>query len=367
MSGQGWIRKVFPGANTPAGFRSCFPVVFRADAHRIFIIKGGPGVGKSTFISKIGKALAGAGYDVEFHCCASDNGSLDGVYIPALDSAIVDGTAPHILDPRNPGAVDEIINLGEHWDLAALRRRRKDILAINRQVARCFEWAYLALAEALACHRQRQAFHIPAIDRAALNGLAEGLCHHMAPDRHNGRAPEPRRLWASAITPGGLVNHLPSVFDRAERRCLISGNPGTGRTSLVERLAAWAADRGYQVEAFHCSLRPDRIEHLFLPELKFGVVSSVDPHPLDSRPGDTVIDLNVYLRPELIEGTKADRLATDARCQDALGRGVGHLAKAKALHDEVEACYVGAMHFDEIDQVRRAVLSALLNSPVLAV
>ena len=42
------------------------------------------------------------GYDVEFMHCSSDNNSLDGVVIPAINVALLDGTAPHVVDPKIP-------------------------------------------------------------------------------------------------------------------------------------------------------------------------------------------------------------------------------------------------------------------------
>ena len=92
---KGHIKRVFPGANTPQGFYSFYDHIVPLDATRLIIIKGGPGVGKSTFIRKIGEAIVERGYDIEFHHCSSDNASLDGVSIPSVGVAIVDGTAPH--------------------------------------------------------------------------------------------------------------------------------------------------------------------------------------------------------------------------------------------------------------------------------
>ncbi len=93
---KGRLKKVFPGGNTGQGFYSFYDYIIDQDATRIFVIKGGPGVGKSTFMRKIGEEMLERGYDVEFHCCSSDNGSLDGVVIPAIRVALLDGTAPHI-------------------------------------------------------------------------------------------------------------------------------------------------------------------------------------------------------------------------------------------------------------------------------
>ena len=84
MAAYGRIKKVFPGSNTAEGFYSFYNYIIPPDADRIFIIKGGPGVGKSTFMRSIADRLVERGFDVEFHCCSSDNGSLDGIVIPKL-------------------------------------------------------------------------------------------------------------------------------------------------------------------------------------------------------------------------------------------------------------------------------------------
>jgi len=94
---KGRIRHMFPGGNTSKGFYSFYNYIISQDeAERIFIIKGGPGVGKSTFMRKIGIEMAELGFDVEFMHCSSDNGSLDGVVIPRAGIALIDGTAPHV-------------------------------------------------------------------------------------------------------------------------------------------------------------------------------------------------------------------------------------------------------------------------------
>ncbi len=90
------------------------------------------------------------GYDVEYHCCSSDNGSLDGVCIPQIGVALIDGTAPHIVDPKNPGAVDEIVHLGDFWDEDLLRQNKEAVLKSNQRVGRLFQSAYFSLREAAA-------------------------------------------------------------------------------------------------------------------------------------------------------------------------------------------------------------------------
>ena len=146
---MGHDRHLFPGGNTTQGFFSYYPYILPQDkARHIYCIKGGPGVGKSTFMKEIGKAAGERGFAVDNMHCSSDPGSLDGVVIPALRTGLIDGTAPHVVDPRNPGAVDEIINLGEHWDLPGIKRHRQDIMDDNAGVGRLFARVYRLLGAA---------------------------------------------------------------------------------------------------------------------------------------------------------------------------------------------------------------------------
>ena len=48
---MGCVRKFFAGSNTPLGFYSFFDqIIDLMQAHRFFILKGGPGTGKSTLM-----------------------------------------------------------------------------------------------------------------------------------------------------------------------------------------------------------------------------------------------------------------------------------------------------------------------------
>ncbi|MTI48455.1 ATPase [Sporosalibacterium faouarense] len=92
----GKIKRVFPGGNTSKGFFSYYDYIIENDANRIFVIKGGPGTGKSSMMKKVAQDMLDRGYDVEYHHCSSDNNSIDGIVIPKLRVAMIDGTAPHV-------------------------------------------------------------------------------------------------------------------------------------------------------------------------------------------------------------------------------------------------------------------------------
>ena len=78
------VRRYFLGANTGKGFVSLYDEFCKPESGNfLYVIKGGPGCGKSSFMKKIGKAAEDAELDVEYVICSGDPDSLDGVLIPA--------------------------------------------------------------------------------------------------------------------------------------------------------------------------------------------------------------------------------------------------------------------------------------------
>ena len=74
-------------------------------------------------IQSLRRELEQAGYTAQRVLCSSDPDSLDGVIFPQIRACIADGTSPHVIEPRFPGAVEELVNLGDYWDEEQLRER----------------------------------------------------------------------------------------------------------------------------------------------------------------------------------------------------------------------------------------------------
>ena len=79
------ITNFFLGANSGSGFQNLFSEIMDPEtAFDIMILKGGPGVGKNTFMREIGRTMEQAGADVEYLWCSGDPDSLDGVVLPSI-------------------------------------------------------------------------------------------------------------------------------------------------------------------------------------------------------------------------------------------------------------------------------------------
>lgn len=121
--------RFFLGANTPVGFVSYAEDLYDTrGGWRAYIIKGGPGTGKGSMMRAVLQAMTDRGLPVEAVHCSSDPASLDAVIVPGLKACIVDGTAPHIIEPKYWGAVERIVNLGDCIDNERLVRQAPEIL-----------------------------------------------------------------------------------------------------------------------------------------------------------------------------------------------------------------------------------------------
>lgn len=365
---QGKLKKLFPGGNTSQGFYSYYNYIIAPDATRIFVIKGGPGVGKSSLMRFIGETMLERGYDVEYHHCSSDNGSLDGVCIPQIGVALLDGTAPHIVDPKNPGAVDEIIHLGDFWHEDILRKNKEAILATNRRVGRLFQMAYFSLKEAKAVQDEWESYITEATRFAQVNEvstlISDEIFRGVTPDF---RAPaKSRHLFATAITPDGPVNYLDTVLQDVEQLFVIRGEPGTGKATLLGKIANQAQTLGLNTEVYHCSFVPQNVDFVIIPRLSAAVANlstpiTFDPNCLPKLSACREINLSAFMDDTILAQYAGEIEDCRARFAAAFDRAVGFLSRAKAEHDLMETYYVPAMDFAAINAKRDEILARILK------
>ena len=368
MAEKGRIRRMFPGGNTTAGFYSYFQHMIGPDAARVFIIKGGPGVGKSTFMNTISDEMVDRGYDVEHHHCSSDPDSLDGLVIPSLRVALLDGTAPHIFDPRNPGAVDEIINLGEYWKEEEITKYKDQVLKTNQKVSRLFEIAYSLLKQSKAAFEEWQGYVEEAVSREKYNRIVRLLIESVLEGvfSNHRTAPKARHLFGSAITPKGVLDYKETLLTGSMRIFCVKGQPGTGVKQLIARTALSAEEMGLYTEQYHCPYEPDKPDMLIIPAINTAVLNNSPPYHFDPGNLEEIkpveeIDLDICIRKEFLEEYEPERMDAEARSAALLQKAVDHLARAMAAHDEMEEFYIQSMDYDRVREKRDEVLQKILK------
>jgi len=358
---KGYIRHMFAGGNTSQGFFSYYDyIISQEDATKIFIIKGGPGVGKSTFMKKIGNYMTDIGYDVEYMHCSSDNNSLDGIVIPSIGVALMDGTAPHIVDPKNPGAVDEIIHLGDYWNDAEMRKHKEEIMATNREIGRLFARAYRYIKAAACFYEDTKMINSWAIDNAKVNTEAEYiLLDVFGTNKVSVNGGWERKLFASAITPNGLKNYLHSLL-YTDKIYVLKGQQGTGTEKILEKIKNAAIDRGYDVEAYYCALIPTKLEHIVIPDLNVSLTTFNEYHNAELE-AYVEIDLDEYLDRNILNEYSDVINYNKSQFDSLLEKAIETIGKAKDLHDRMEQFYIPNMDFEAVEMCYESTLSRILE------
>lgn len=362
------VRKMFPGAVTYQGFFSYYSYIIQPDAQHIFVIKGGPGVGKSTFMKNIGEAMLQYGYDIEYHCCSSDNNSIDGLVIPKLGVALLDGTAPHIVDPKNPGAVDEIINLGEYWNEEIMRKSKQEIMDSNYEVSRYFQGAYFALTEAKTALDEWK-FYTQAcqdwsvIDQTLLK--VERDLFRMTPKGHG----QERHLFAWAHTPQGKTQFIDTLLNEVSTLYTLKGHPGTGKSTFLAKIAERAIAYGLFVEFYHNTLNPAKLDLIIIPEISAALAITSEPYIYSPTFNGKLNALNFdqSLNKPLFERYQEDIENCRHRITQHIDRALRNSKQAKRVHDLMETYYIPAMDFAAIDQKRISILQRILDMPEQAI
>ncbi len=138
----------FLGSNSAYGFYSCYEhLALPEQGDFLWVIKGGAGCGKSTFMKKIAAEAEKQGFTVEYIYCSGDPDSLDGIYIPELHTAYTDGTAPHVQEPPYPASRGAYLDLGQFYDIPSLMECYEEIKVATKAYKNAYAQAYAVLKE----------------------------------------------------------------------------------------------------------------------------------------------------------------------------------------------------------------------------
>ena len=351
---------MFAGGNTPKGFVSHFEhIVPHRIAQRILILKGGPGTGKSTLMKRLVEEAEALGLGVELFHCSADPDSLDAVFFPEIKAAVVDGTSPHVIDPQLPGAVDEIVHLAEHLDGSGLSAHREAIAVLKEGAGRSIRRAYRYLAAARLVYDELESLYGEIVDQCLLNTAAAELLCWVPQDRPQPVPGRIRRLFASAITPKGVVHFLEAITGLVRRRIAITGPPGAGK-ALVERLVRTSVECGFDVECFHCPFDPDRVEHAVIPALDLAVVTSAPPHVLRQE-ADHTVDAGAALSSKALCDRYPELKEAEDEYLHLFSLAISALKEARSYHDRIERYYAPHMDFARVDALYQQVKEKLFS------
>lgn len=328
----------FLGANSCEGFVSLYPQLQKESQRQLFVLKGGPGCGKATCIRALCEALGGA--EELFHC-SSDPDSLDGAV--AAGRVILDGTAPHVLEPTLPGCDGDYLTMLPFVDREGLEAQKAALYALKAAAKTHYDSAYRTLAAAAKVRQERRQTVRAMLSGADPSRRAAGLLQREVPKTGNpGRL---RLRFLDGITPKGQLFLHQTVTASAQKIIALRDRFGLGQ-QLLEDLRDGALERGQRVYACLDPLEPGRLRHLILPDCSLAFIT--DEGALPFAPTRT-IRLDAMAAGEGMRQERGRLRLLGKLEADLLEDAVQHIAAAHALHDRMEAIYHPHVNFGSME------------------
>lgn len=341
------------GACTPSGFVSHYDSLLQ-ELNHLTIIKGGSGCGKSTFMRAIAKAAVARGHDVSYILCSSDPDSLDGIIVPSLSLGYVDGTAPHVLEPKLCGGSMNYLNFGEFYNSSAMRPNEEEILTVQKENAAQYPHVTACLS---AADRILDSVRIEtSTKRYAEEMSAIAECLILSNLQPTGRTVKHKRRFLNAITPKGLQFCTTTPSALCSRVYILRDNYMLA-PRLLKQVQDRAIEAGHECILCYSPLLADQMPtHLLIPSADVAIVSESRDF-LYNGPCFCRIDLDSTLAPKL----RKELEFCNKTASELLYQSVRHLRKAKQLHDRIEQLCRPFVDFAAVDALTAKTIGMLFG------
>jgi ATPase subunit of ABC transporter with duplicated ATPase domains len=358
------VKNFYAGSNSSVGFYSLYEDALK-DLDRIFILKGGPGTGKSTFMRKIGLVFIEKGFDLEYLHCSSDNQSIDGIIIPKLKLGFVDGTSPHLIEPKYPGVRETFIDLGTFSNHRILRAHKNKLIKLIDDRAAKFQAAYQIFAQAKKVHLEKEKLYLSSMNFEKANKITKQLIEQIFTDQKmEEETPSIKKRFFGAATPKGAVNFIDNITENIQKRYIIKGRPGSGKSTLMKKIGKFAEEKGVSVEYYPCAFDPNSIDMVIIPSFSTAILDGTAPHVVDAfRKNDEIVDMFELCMDRNVEKKHKRQLQNlDMEYKNKMALGTNYLSEAKRLQDLLEEYYKQSMNFDAVNEKREQVLKEVFEN-----
>lgn len=355
MSESTCPRRFFLGANSPQGFVSRFDQLdFHDPNWHTFIIKGGPGCGKSSLMRRLAKEFEGRTPSMELISCSSDSHSLDAVILPEWKASIVDGTAPHVLEAVYPAVNQSILSLGDFLDPIALKSQGEVVRQLSQTISKNCVQAYDYLAAARTFLSDSYRIALSCVDVPKLSAYAARFATKVLPRLE--KSPDSPAMeqsrFLSSISCDGLTLYHETAFALCKKVYFIQDDFGAVSSLFLNAIRSRALELGHNVIVCTCCLYPhSKIDHLLIPDAGIAFLSENHFHQISTLEPYRRIHARRFEDEGKLKLRKRRLAFNQKAAGQFLSQAVDVLKETKAVHDSLEEIYQAAMDFSHIDKI----------------
>lgn len=154
-----------------------------------------------------------------------------------------------------------------------------------------YDKMYALLADAKIIHDEWEKIYISEMDFSSADRIANRILVNI-PEKTGERTGENENRFFGSMLPEGSVNYINGLTDGFAKRIFIKGRPGSGKSTLMRKLAEAARERGFDTESYFCSFDPGSYDMVIIREIGFCIFDATAPHELfPKRVSDETLDL----------------------------------------------------------------------------
>ncbi|MGG1574162.1 hypothetical protein [Fictibacillus sp. NRS-1165] len=326
----------FAGGNTAKGYVSLYDSALRG-LNRVFLLQGGLRSDKSAFVNTIGETLRAEGHTIEYLHCASNNEWSEGLIVPDAGVAIIDDAVPDI---RKHIASEnlQVTILESEWAAKYPSENNDEIHQLQMDICAKFEKAYTTFAESLKAHDDIEDIYIANMSFAKADQLTNELIDLFYGEETAEKTSNVKHRFLGAATPNGAVDYVQNLTESIGKRYFIKGRAGSGKSTMLKRIAAAGEEKGYDVEIYHCGFDPNSLDMVILREKGIAIFDSTAPHEYDpDRETDEIIDMyEACITPGTDETFAAEIERTTKPYKDKMKEAISYLAEARNMMVQLE-------------------------------
>lgn len=346
----------FLGANTPNGFYSLFNELYNPYSDwRMFILKGGPGTGKSTIMKAVAKKAEEKSLFSELIYCSSDPTSLDGVIIPEIKVTIADGTSPHIIEPVFAGVCEQIVNLGDFWNTNKLNNDKAKIKMISMTNSAAHKNCVKYMKAAKILENETVKYIDNIIDKNKIDRYAN---RYFSSDENTSSTFTVKNRFLSALSPVGIKVMSESIKYYCDDITVIRDNYNIAHY-ITDAISNIAIDKKISMIICRCPMEPlKKIDHIIFPDLRKGIFTSNQYHSIK---GNHTISSLRFIDRNILNKNKNSLLFINKAKKEMINEAVNSLKTAKSAHDILESYYIDSMDFNKVNNEKDLLLKKIFS------
>ncbi|WP_342508342.1 hypothetical protein [Sporosarcina sp. FSL K6-2383] len=263
-----------------------------ASAVETFFLKCPPTNMLSTVLHELATNYVKRGYDVDKFMDPVQPEKTDAIFVKGPNLFFIQASHPVALEPAEIGGRHRVISFYDVYDEDQLRDWNGLIVEELEEAEEALKKALKSLADAKGIHDEWEAVNIQRMMWEQHENLILSLKEELFGTIRLNKATTVSHRLIGSLTSGGAQDFIPSITKRLERRILIKGLPGTGKSTLMKAIGTEAERRGFDVLYGWCGLDPLGVDLVQIPELSICLLDATQPHVYDvERPGDELLDL----------------------------------------------------------------------------